>query len=485
MHVHSIKTRICHILKTKCENIFLIFCLFWGILLTFINPLFQSFDEPEHFYKIYAFSEGTMNFRKITSYTDGTLMFNEPKTFTAQIIPVSIVQIIVENKKLNPYFDENKILHKPQKLKVSEAIQQSHYALNKHIKTLAVHVIPSYTIASYLPHTVTLAVLKQFNIPPAAMVYLLRLCSLFLYIALMYTAIKITPVKKYLFLFLSLTPLSVYLSATINTDHLVIGLGFLLIAYTLRLKYSENINTINSKHLAIFFTIIFFLCLCKFIYLPMILLFFLIPKEKFESQKQQLIYFTGIATACIAWICTYIFYNMHIFKGTFSYFCRDTAEAIRSILVTPLAYISGIINTVKINSIEYTQRIFSDFGCSDTQISTGLIYSYVILILFNTIFTDKQKQTFNLKEKLLFALIILAVFVITLTANFVIFTPSPEGLIEGFKGRYLIPVLPLFFMLFDNNKLKPLNINLPLIAMIYALFLVFVFSVTLFNRYYI
>lgn len=472
-------------MKTKCENIFLIFCLFWGIVLAFINPLFQSFDEPEHFYKIYAFSEGTMNYKKITSYTDGTLTFDKPQTFSSQIIPVSIVRIIVENKKLNPYFDENKILYKPEKLNISDTIRQCSYNLDKHIKTIAVHVIPSYTIVSYLPHTLALTVMKQFNAPPASMVYVLRLCSLLLYAALMYAAIKITPVKKYLFLFLGLTPLSLYLSATINTDHLVIGLGFLLIAYTLKLKYDENIDIIKPRHLAVFSALILLLCVCKFIYLPLILLFFSIPQEKFTSNKQRFLFISGLMIACIVWIFTYLSYNMHIFKGVFSYFCKDTAEAIRSIFVTPLFYISSLLNTIKANYIEYTQRIFSDFGCSDTQISAGLIYSYAALLLFNVIFTDKQKQIFNLKEKFLFVFIILSVFVITLTANYVIFALSPEGLIEGFKGRYLIPVLPLFFMLFDNNRLEPIKINLPVITLIYALFLAFVFCITLFNRYYI
>lgn len=82
----------------KPENIFLILAIFWGTILTFINPPFQSFDEPEHFYKIYAFTEGTLNFKKITSITDGTLIFNKPHTLPCQIIPVNIVRIIVESK---------------------------------------------------------------------------------------------------------------------------------------------------------------------------------------------------------------------------------------------------------------------------------------------------------------------------------------------------------------------------------------------------
>ena len=466
------------------EKIFLIFCLFWGIILAFINPLFLSFDEPEHFYKIYGFTDGTMNFKKITSYTDGTLLFKEPQNFPAQIIPVSIVQICVENKRLNAYFDENKTVYKPEKIKIKDAIRQYKTELNKNFKTIVVHVIPSYTIASYLPHTIMLTILKYLDTKPAYMVFILRLCSLFLYIALVYNAIKITPVKKYLFLLLSIAPLSVYLSSTINTDHLVIGLAFLLIAYTLKLKYDEKIKNIEIKHILPFALLILWLCVCKFTYLPLIILFFILPEEKFKNKKYRTLCFIIPFIICTIWIAGYLTYNLHILKGVFSYFSKDTAAAIKSIFTAPLDYIASIVKTIIANHTEYTRRIFSDFGSSDTQIHSGIIYSFITLIFFNALFCDKQKIPFNIKEKLIFVLIILTVLLLTLTANYIIFVLSPEGLIEGFKGRYLIPVLPLFFMLFDNNKLKPLKINLPLITVMYTFFFMIIFTLTIINRYY-
>ena len=466
------------------ENIFLIFCLFWGILLVFINPLFQGFDESEHFYKIYAFSDGTLNFKKITSYTDGIFMFKDPKTFSAQIIPVSIVRIAVESKALNPYIDENKIKHPPNKIKFSTIKQQSQYNLDKNFKTLVVHMIPSYTIVSYLPHTILLTLMKQLDTKPVFMIFLLRLCSLFLYTALIYTAIKITPVKKYLFLLLSITPLSIYLGSVISTDHLVIGLSFLLIAYILKLKYDNNIKNITKKEIIFFSSLIFLLCVCKFTYLPMILLFFILPKEKFANPRKRITSFCLIFLLCVLWISSYVLYNIHIFSGTFSYYYKNTTEGLISIFTQPSNYLISIIKTIVINSNEYIQRTFCDFGFSDTQIHSCIIYAFIALIAFNVLFTDKQKAPFNIKEKLIFVFIILSVLILTLTANYIIFVLSPEGLIAGFKGRYLIPVLPLFFMLFDNDKLKQININLPLITTIYALFFLAVFALTIINRYY-
>ena len=39
----------------KVEDIFIIFCAFWGILFLFINPPFCASDETSHFYKMYGF----------------------------------------------------------------------------------------------------------------------------------------------------------------------------------------------------------------------------------------------------------------------------------------------------------------------------------------------------------------------------------------------------------------------------------------------
>lgn len=467
------------------ENIFLTVCLLWGILFTFINPPFQGFDEVEHFYRVYAFSDGTINLKKITSHTDGIFTFKEPQTFSAQIIPVSIVRLAVESKALNPYIDENKVKHPHQKIKFSTIKQQAQYKLDKNFKTIVVHMIPSYTIMSYLPHTIVLTLMKQINANPIFMIFILRLCSLFLYTGLIYLSIKTTPVKKYLFTFLSITPLAIYLSSIINTDHIVLGLSFLLTAYVLKLKYAETIRQIGIKELCYFFALIFLLCICKFTYLPMILLFFLIPSRKFLSTKYRNLSFLIIFITCILWIISFLSYNIHIFNDLFSYYCKNNTEAIISIFTSPITYITSITKTTIVNFTEYITRAFFDFGFSDTPVNTNMVYSLIILIILNTLFNDKQKETFNILDKIILTTVILTVFIFTITANYIIFVPNSDGLIEGFKGRYLIPVLPLFFMLFDNNKIKSCKTNLSYIVICYDILLVLMLVVNLINRYYI
>ena len=469
----------------KPENIFLILAVFWGVILIFINPPFQSFDEPEHFYKIYAFTDGTLNFKKITSITDGTLIFDEPKTFAAQIIPVSIVRIIVESKKLNPYFDINKTVYPAQKITPKTVAEQAKYPLDKKFLTITVHMIPSYTIVSYLPHTVTLAALKAFNTPPVYMMFMLRLCSLFLYTALIYAAIKIAPVKKYVFTLIAVAPLPVYLGATINTDHLVIGLGFLLIAYFLKLLYKDDEEKIKTKELFLFFVLIFLICVCKFTYLPMVFLLLAIPEEKFETACVKIKAFITMFLFCTGWITGFLIYNINIFKGTFSYYNRSAFESIISIFQNPLDYILCLIKTIVLYFNQYAPRILSDFGCSDTNVSGFVISGYFVLLILSALFLNKQQKSFSLKQKYIFIFIILSVLVLILTANYLIFSYKPQGLIEGFKGRYLLPVLPLFLFLFDNRRLKPLKINLFTVTIVYSLIFMLCFIFTLINRYYL
>ena len=483
-------TRFLQMLK-RPENIFLFFCLLGGLLLVFINPSFQGFDETEHFYKIYGFSQGTLNYKKITSYTDGTLLYEKPKTFTAQIVPLSIVQLAAQSKLLNPYIGPDRIIHAPQKSSIKNVQELAKIPLNKQYKTIAIHMIPSYTVFSYLPHTFAMIIMNSFDVPPVFMIFILRLCSLFLYTGLMYIAIKITPVKKNIFLFSAIAPLSLYIASIINTDHLVAGVAFILTAYTLKLKNdytSDTTKQISTKELLIFFALIFFLCVCKFAYFPMILLYFAIPKNCFESNKKRVFTFILIFLACSLWITGFVVYTIQIFNGTFSYYCHNALRAIVSIFQHPAGFIGCLLKTTAVNFIEYIQRAVSDFGVSDTNVNPLIIWGYFALLIANSVFGDKNikdtEYNLDLQNKIIFAVIITLVYILALTADYITFTLDGNGLIAGFKGRYLLPVLPLFLFLFYTNKYKT-TVNLPLITLVYSAMFVCIFVFTIIQRYYV
>lgn len=465
----------------KPENIFVIFCLFWGLILSFVTPPFTNFDEPEHFYKIYAFSEGTINHKKITSYTDGTFNFDEPQTFTSLAVPISAATIVTESRKWNPYFDENKVKHEGSKVSLSKIKNLSKIPLNKNAKTLIVQPVPSYTIISYFLSCLVLTILKIFNANPLFMLYMMRLCSLFLYTGLVYYAISILPFKKWLFILIAVLPTSLYLASGISTDPLVIGLCFIFIAYVLKLAYCEKVVRISVKNLSFFFFLILLICVCKFIYFPLVFLYFLIPKEKFVSQKFRHVSFLIMFLICFCYISAFLSYTVYINKGVFSYFkSQSMLESISNIFFHPLNFIFCMAKTTYLNGSFYIKTAIADFGFSDKFVPNGVVVSYILLLFLNSF----EKDKITIKNKLLFGGIIILCILLCMTSTYIIFSIEKSGIIAALKGRYLLPIMPLFFLLFSNSKIKLGKINLPPITFFASFVFLAMFVLTVIAKYY-
>lgn len=162
----------------KAENIFVVLSLIMGLFYLVINPPFQAPDEAQHMFKMWGYTQGTLRFKVLQNYT-------------GDVLPLSLI-------KLSRYEfmrgDTNK------KITVNEIKQSLNVKLDKENKAFYTFNPTSYTPVSYFPSFLLLWVMKLLNIAPLVMMYMLRLCSLFLYTGLMYYAIKIMPVKKWLFL---------------------------------------------------------------------------------------------------------------------------------------------------------------------------------------------------------------------------------------------------------------------------------------------
>ena len=469
----------------KPEKIFLVFCLFWGIILAFVNPPFQNFDEPEHFFKIYAFSDGTLNFKRITSYTDGTFYFDKPKTFTAQVIPISIVQLVVQSKRMNPYFDENKMYNEGTKTSVKEIINSSNIQLDKHLKTIIIHPIPSYTIFSYFLSVCVMFLLKICNTNPLYMMYLMRLCSLFLYTGLIYYAIKITPVKKSMFLVLALMPSALYLAGAINTDYMIIGLSFLFLAYCLKLAFSSEVEKISKRQFLKLSICAILISISKFVYTPLILLFLIIPKEKFDSQKQRMLYFLSLLVISFLTISCFLYFNLKIFENTFSYYSTNShIEMLTNLFHNPLSFLALLTKTILFYGTIYLKNSISDFGFSDTNVPSLIIYFYLILIGLVSIEGEKEEYNIDIRKKSLFLFIFVFSLFLIFTANYLNFALEPTGMISGFKGRYLLPVYPLLFLSLYNTKLYFKKFKPVWITLFYLLFFLVIFIFAIIFRYY-
>ena len=453
----------------KTENIFLIIALTFGFIFCFINPPLASPDESSHFIKIYNFTEGSLNFQKYTV---------DNKTYTAAIIPKNLQEIVVYYESI--HFDKLKI-------HISDITKNLDIKLNSEKTFPVIYIQPSYTIFSYLPQIIIMTLCKIFNIPILIIIYALRIISLLIYILLAYFAIKIIPVKKWLLMMCATLPTIIYLAASISSDGILTGFCFLFIAYVLNLAFNNNIQKITPTHLLIFTFLIFYITICKYPYSLLILLFFIIPKWKFENFRFYLKIFFIILFSIFAYTLSFVSYSLFITKGLsiINENVEPCQHMLQILIHNPINFINAVILDLQ-HIIPYIMQAVATYGWQEVYLIPHISLIYVVLLFISTLKNEKNSEhiIFSVKNKLIYLLIFLSFIFITLLTCYLLFSYKGETAIRNMQGRYLIPILPLIFLCFSTENYFKTNI-FKYISLIYILSVYFVSCLVILNNYYI
>ena len=151
----------------------------------------------------------------------------------------------------------------------------------------------------YVPQVVGLVIGRLLNLNNAWLFVLGRAMALLLYCFVMFWAIRITPEfgKNILFL-VGLLPMTVQQVASFNYDSVLFDALFFLFAYILYLSFDTNKKIITLKDYIVVAALIIVIIPIKFVYIPLLGLGLLVPKEKFGGQKKKIINAVGAGTLC-------------------------------------------------------------------------------------------------------------------------------------------------------------------------------------------
>jgi uncharacterized membrane protein len=206
----------------KVETIFLVFCLFFGVLFTMINPPFLTSDEQGHFIKAFDVSQG--------HFIPKTPSVSIPKSF---VIPTNdCISLFphVQTYIIDGHSMGGVIVN----ISVAKQVNYSPYFkipfnINDRQKygTGAIYYMP----LPYLAVAFVIKVGELFNTSPLILMYFGRLINLFIYAIIVYFGIKIVPIGKYLFLLIGLMPTSLYVASAVSADSLNLGLSILQYVY--------------------------------------------------------------------------------------------------------------------------------------------------------------------------------------------------------------------------------------------------------------
>ncbi|MDR3292417.1 MAG: DUF2142 domain-containing protein [Methanobrevibacter sp.] len=406
-------------LINKPEFIFVVLALIFGLIFVFANPPFQVPDENSHFYKAFEISQGHLI----------------PKSNIAQI-PTSILTIntFPSNTIMNNFSKISFYLSQPLNLNETSTIN-----------------IANIAIYPPLPYLATGAIIflgGLFNSSPLFLMYLCRLINLLIYVIIVYYGIKIIPIHKNILLLLALMPVTLYEASSLSADSLNFAVSFLTVGFFLYLALVKD--KIYNKDILISMILVFVLAFSKQAYALLGLLFFIIPKEKFENKIKRIVSFLIVSLPSMISLITW---NL-LFKSTYASPNSGIVSSdynIQFILSNPLNFPTILINTL-ISTPGFIATFVGGFRRLTSNLPLNLIFLYcVILVFVSLLSTSKYKLSF--RQKLVPLFIFLVVSLLTFLFEFITYTPRGSNIIQGLQGRYFVPVAPLFLLVFYNNKL--------------------------------
>jgi uncharacterized membrane protein len=434
------------ILSLNPETLFLIIGLIYGLGFLFINPPLLGVDnEGEHFDKALYLSDGYV-IPKILDHHAG------------YYVPEGAYNLEVEFYTLNDMHEKIKIndifllLYQPLK-EYNKVFTDNSPILNAPFTSVSFVAVVTYSPVPYLASAFAMIIGKVLNFSPIVLMYIGRLANLLVWIFFIYMAIRITPVHKWVFLLLSLMPMTILLGASLSADSFTIAISFLVIAVFLNYAFNNNKKEIEVKDLGILFILTLMLALSKQTYFFLIFLFFLIPVNKFGNMKKMVIVFSVLfllgLELSIIWNLAVIQYYIPAYPSI------SIQGQLSFILSNPLNFIKVLINTIFTNFILTNNNTTSFVGDFGNNIYSFLIVLLYIFMLTFTALLDKTNIIINNKKKIIILVTYITIFTLICISMYLTATPVGQKIIWGMDvGRYLIPIAPLLFLLFYNNKIK-------------------------------
>ena len=269
--------------KFGAEKIFIGIFLFFGVMILFMRPPYRLMDEPVHFARVWQISEGIFlsplkiqgaekNFGWKNRSPDAATEKMYVASVPSSLVPDELIFDIREDSTLIKFsFDElKKFLLTP--LNIDEREEG---------------LIPNtgvYPPLTYFPQAVAAFLGRILNLNAGIIFYLMGLSGLIFVAACVFCSMKFLPEAKHLIFLLAMLPMFLIEAASTSADAVTFGVCFLGTAWLLSLRNSTE----KFSRAEIFGLIILSIMLAcsKSVYGTILLLYFLIPRERVGSLKK-------------------------------------------------------------------------------------------------------------------------------------------------------------------------------------------------------
>jgi uncharacterized membrane protein len=458
------------------EKAFLAIAGLFGCVFVLITPPFQVADEYLHFYRAFQISERQWIAQQQVGDCYGYSRYFETETCLGGKLPKSLLTTVRESSRVDLRF------HPERKQDIRDILAVFTVSLNLHDRIfIKFNTTGLHAPIPYFPQAVGITIGKTLNLPPIVIFYFGRFSNFCCWLILAVMALRITPIGKSLFMLLLLTPMSLFQASSLSADAFTNGISFLWLAIILKLTIDHE-AVIQSKEIRILSILSMLLCLAKIAYFPLLGLLFLLPGDKLDTQPK---YYTSIASIfgvslSSIWIWSSIVDRIYVPLSTGIF----PDNQIEFILDRPWEFTATIWRTFAQEGLNYLHQFIGVLGWIDTPVPWFQVGSYFLLLVLVSVGDHHFKIQLSSKQKIAIASI-LAINTIVLSTLAYLWNPIGATIIGGLQGRYWIPLSPLLFLLFYQNRIKCDRQNLQKIVYFYTLFSCILTLCVLIYRYYI
>lgn len=288
-----------------------------------------------------------------------------------------------------------------------------------------------------------------------------RFFMMFVYLIFAFFAIKRVPVGKAAMFIIVLSPMFIQQSCSYSYDAMPIELTTLFVAELFSVLYEDR--KMRKRDIIILSALAFVIASCKAgTYIPECLLLFLIPKEKYESEKQCRRMRIGFLVVMILGFLInsipYLMMVLGITEATTE--LQQYSNSLNCYTVSDVLFNPG--NTVRVLITTFLQYIDFYFEGSFAgplgwlNIGINPMWGYLMagLMLLGVTAVKDEPEYITKKQRVWIALALLATVAMVTAAMFVSWTGKGSTTISGIQGRYFTPLLFYFFFLFRGKFIK-------------------------------
>ena len=270
-------------LLSRPGRFYLLAGLLFAMTFAAVTPPFEVPDEPAHFFRAYAVSEGRLDVIPRPGRTGG-------------LLPASIQRISTDLLGEIPFHPDNKLDPRTLRADLQVPLEPERRTFLFFPNSL------QYTFVPYVPQAAGIAIGRLCGAPPLVLFYLARLANLVFGVLAIAFAVRRLPAFAWLAAMVALTPMALALLGSSSADVTTLAAAFTLVSTAAKLAWGVD-GTARRSDLLVLAASSALLCASKPPYLPLILLAFAIPAARLPGARRAgfLLLDTALSLLLAAW----------------------------------------------------------------------------------------------------------------------------------------------------------------------------------------